>query len=320
MGEEVSPRAATVARVAVVIAGPTAVGKTDLAIDIAARFPCDVISVDSALVYRGMDIGTAKPDAATLAKTPHALIDIRDPDERYSAGEFQRDAWALMEASWARGRLPLLVGGTLLYLRALNGGLAELPAADPALRQTIDAAAADKGWPALHAELAAVDPASAARIEPADAQRIQRALEVYRLTGQTLSHLHATAARDRPDWQPLAYGLMPAERTVLHNRIEQRFAAMLEAGFVTEVERLDARYGLSADTPSMRAVGYRQLLAHVRGQTSLAAAVAAGKAATRQLAKRQITWLRHDPLYTHLEPDRPAAAARISAAIEVAWR
>ncbi|MEM1263396.1 MAG: tRNA (adenosine(37)-N6)-dimethylallyltransferase MiaA [Pseudomonadota bacterium] len=286
----------------IVIAGPTAVGKTDLGLQLAREFPCDLISVDSAMVYRGMDIGTAKPDPATLRDIPHRLIDIRDPDETYSAGEFQRDALRCVENSWAAERLPVLVGGTLLYVRALHGGLAPLPAADADVRRDLDRQAATRGWPALHADLARVDASSAARIAPNDGQRIQRALEVYQLTGKALSALHAAADGPAPNWQTHAFGLVPSERSVLHSRIEQRFDEMLAAGFEDEVRGLIATYGVGSDHPSMRAVGYRQLLHCIAGRSSRSDAIAAAKAATRQLAKRQLTWLRHDSLYRCVDP------------------
>ncbi|MEO1036475.1 MAG: tRNA (adenosine(37)-N6)-dimethylallyltransferase MiaA [Pseudomonadota bacterium] len=305
-------------RLAVVIAGPTAVGKTALAIDLAERFPCDLISVDSAMIYRGMDIGTAKPDAATLRRAPHALIDIRDPNQTYSAGEFTRDAAQALERAWDRGRLPILVGGTLLYVRALHGGLADLPAADASVRAAIDAAADRVGWPAMHAELGRVDAASAARIAPHDAQRIQRALEVYRLIGRPLSALQRDAKAATPDWRTLAFGLLPAQRHVLHERIERRFDAMLAEGFVDEVRALLERWALTAAAPSMRAVGYRQLARFVRGDEDFAAAAQAGKAATRQLAKRQSTWLRHDPLYTLCDPLTEPVFDQIATAIDAA--
>ncbi len=303
-------------QLALVIAGPTAVGKTDLAIELAAQFDCALISVDSAMVYRGMDIGTAKPDAATLARTPHALVDIREPEDSYSAGDFVYDAEREMAAAWAVGKTPLLVGGTLLYIKALHGGLADLPAANPAVRASIDAAARVRGWPALHAELALHDPVTAARLAPNDAQRIQRALEVCRLTGKALSALQADKRAAPPSWRTLAFGLVPADRAVLHQRIHARFDAMLDAGFLAEVERLAARPGLETDSPAMRAVGYRQLLPVVAGDESLATAVPAARAATRQLAKRQLTWLRHDPLYRRVDPLEKSPIDTISRVLE----
>ena len=288
------------------IAGPTASGKSALALALAERLPVEIISVDSALVYRGMDIGTAKPTPAELAAAPHHLIDIREPTEAYSAADFVRDAERLMAEIRARGRLPLLVGGTMLYFKALADGLDDLPPADPAVRAAIEARAAEQGWPALHAELAAVDPATAARLAPADSQRIQRALEVWHITGRPLSALHTTktgAARAGGSRAMPLFSLEPADRAWLHARIAQRFDAMLEGGFLAEVQRLRARGDLQPDLPSMRCVGYRQAweaLDDAAPSGSLNAAQLAqlrerGIAATRQLAKRQITWLRSMP-------------------------
>jgi tRNA dimethylallyltransferase len=277
---------------AIFLMGPTAAGKTDLAAELFARFPVELVSVDSALVYRGMDIGTAKPDAVLLARAPHHLIDIRDPHEPYSAAMFCADATALMAEISARGRVPLLVGGTMLYFKALRDGLADLPAADPAIRAAIDAAAAEHGWPALHAELAQHDPVTAARLAPHDAQRIGRALEIWRLTGVPLSAHAAQQTRPAFPYRLLQIAWLPSERSVLHQRIAARFDAMLEAGFLDEIRALQSRYPLNADLPSMRAVGYRQAWAHLAGEIDAATFREQGVAATRQLAKRQITWLR----------------------------
>ncbi len=292
------------APLAVCLMGPTASRKTEVAIDLCKRFPFEIVSVDSALVYRGMDIGTAKPDAATLARVPHHLVDIRDPEEPYSAGEFVRDSRAAMADIRSAGRVPLLVGGTMMYFRSLVQGIAALPAADPELRAAIDAEAAERGWPALHAELADVDPASATRIEANDSQRIQRALEVYRASGRTLSEWHAAddaGAGGTDRFVQLA--LVPEPRSVLHARIEARLDRMLAGGFLAELEALRRRQGLTADAPSMRSVGYRQFWAHLDGQSNFDEARYRALVATRQLAKRQITWLRsmpevrwHDPL------------------------
>ena len=279
---------------AILLMGPTASGKTDLAISLCKRFPCDVISVDSALVYRGMDIGTAKPDAATLARTPHRLIDFLDPEESYSAGEFVRDAYREMDAIFSAGRIPLLVGGTMMYFRALTRGIAELPGADEAVRAEIDAAAEQQGWPAMHAELQRVDPDAAARIKPNDRQRIQRALEVYRASGRPLSDWQQDSTPVRDDIQYLRIGLNIEPRSLLHDRIERRLDAMLEEGFPAEVERLRLRPGLTADHPSMRSVGYRQFWQHFDGNFDAAEARDRALFATRQLAKRQITWLRSE--------------------------
>jgi tRNA dimethylallyltransferase len=273
--------------------GPTASGKTQVAIDLCRRLPLDVISVDSALVYRGMDIGTAKPDAGTLRTTPHRLIDIRDPEDSYSAGEFVRDARDAMETIFESGRMPLLVGGTMMYFRALTAGMAELPPADAGLRAAIDAEAAERGWPALHEDLRRVDPGAAARINPNDSQRIQRALEVYRSSGRALSSWQeSTAAAGDVRFRKLALVVEPRSR--LHERIARRLDHMLAAGFLDEVRRLMQRPELHRDSPAMRAVGYRQFWAHVAGECSLETARDRALAATRQLAKRQITWLRSE--------------------------
>jgi tRNA dimethylallyltransferase len=276
----------------VALAGPTASGKSAAALVLARALDAEIVSVDSALVYRGMDIGTAKPTGEELATVPHHLIDIRDPAQAYSAAEFAADARALVAAIHGRGRRVLLVGGTMLYFKALFDGLSAMPPADAALRGDIEAEAALQGWPALHAQLAAVDPATAARLAPNDAQRIQRALEVWRLTGEPLSHFHAHAS-PQPGLQPdLLLSLEPQDRGWLHARIAQRFDAMLAAGFLAEVEGLRARGDLHADLPSMRCVGYRQAWEALDGQWPMASVRERGIAATRQLAKRQLTWLR----------------------------
>jgi len=282
--------------------GPTASGKTEAAIRLCMRFPLDVISVDSALVYRGMDIGTAKPDAETLRRVPHRLIDIRDPEQSYSAGEFVRDALAEMDGIVAAGRVPLLVGGTMMYFRTLTGGIAELPAADPGLRAEIDREAGERGWPALHARLAEVDPVAAARINPNDSQRVQRALEVWLASGKALSAWQQDGAQGSPRYDYLRIGLWPARRRTLHERIEARLNAMLNNGFLEEVRGLREREGLTGRHPSMRAVGYRQLWEHLDGATTLDQARDRALAATRQLAKRQITWLRSEASLTRFDP------------------
>jgi len=279
---------------AIFLMGPTASGKTALAVSLVERFPLEIISVDSALVYRGMNIGTAKPAAATLARAPHHLLDIRDPTEAYSAAAFCDDALRLMADITARGRVPLLVGGTMLYFRALLKGLDDLPRADPALRKQLEAEAAERGWPALHAELAVVDPETAARLAPNDSQRIGRALEVFRLTGTPMSALLARAQSELP-YRVLQLALIPSDRAVLHQRIAARFDAMLAEGLVDEVISLRRTYALTADLPAMRAVGYRQAWAYLEGEIELEELREQGIAATRQLAKRQLTWLRSWP-------------------------
>lgn len=274
--------------------GPTAAGKTALAVNLLERFPLEIISVDSALVYRGMDIGTAKPDAATLARAPHHLLDIRDPTEAYSAAAFCDDARRLMADITARGMVPLLVGGTMLYFRALLHGLDDLPRADAALRKKLEREAAERGWPALHAELAVVDPVTAARLAPNDSQRIGRALEIFRLAGTPMSALLDQDQSELP-YRVLQFALVPSDRAVLHQRIAARFDTMLAEGLLDEVETLRRSYALTPDLPAMRAVGYRQAWAYLDGDIDLAALREQGIAATRQLAKRQLTWLRSWP-------------------------
>ena len=295
-------------RTVLALLGPTASGKSALAVKAAEGLPVEIVSMDSALVYRGMDIGTAKPGAALRGRVPHHLIDLIDPDQGYSAGRWREDAVRIVGQILERKSIPLLVGGTMLYYRALTSGLDALPAADPAVRAQIEADAAQRGWPALHGELHKADPASAARIAPADAQRIQRALEVWRITGKPLSALHGRAAPELPfDLKGLA--LVP-ERPVLHERIERRFAAMLRMGLVEEVKSLKEKYRLSASMPSMRAVGYRQVWEYLEGRFDKAILMEKGIAATRQLAKRQLTWLRsfRDVVRLDAEGQDPAAA------------
>lgn len=277
---------------ALCIIGPTASGKTDLAFAVAERFPVEIVSLDSAQVFIDMNIGTAKPDHETLVRFPHRLIDLITPEERYSVAQFCRDALSVMAEITARGRVPLLVGGTMLYFKALTQGLAELPQADPALRAAIDAEAATRGWPALHAELARLDPLTAARLAPTDAQRIQRALEVLRLTGQPLAEFFSHQTTAPLPFRLLTIALSPAERQTLHERIARRFAAMLTAGLVDEVEMLRAKYRLSGDLPAMRCVGYRQAWEMLEGRLPVRELPERGIFATRQFAKRQLTWLR----------------------------
>jgi tRNA dimethylallyltransferase len=298
---------------AILLMGPTASGKTDLAVSLSKRFPCDVVSVDSALVYRGMDIGTAKPDAETLRRTPHRLIDIRQPEESYSAGEFVRDAYDEMDAILAAGRIPLLAGGTMMYFRALTEGIAELPGADEALRAEIDAEAEQQGWPAMHAELQRVDPGAAGRIKPNDRQRIQRALEVYRISGTPLTEWHGERAPARDDIRYLKVGLNIEPRAALHERIAERLDTMVGKGFVDEVAALRQRPGLTAEHPSMRSVGYRQFWQHLDGEYDFAEACERALFATRQLAKRQITWLRSETDIFLVNPLEPRAIGAITA-------
>lgn len=276
---------------AIFLMGPTASGKTDLAIRLRQTLPIEVISVDSALIYKGMDIGTAKPSQAELAAAPHRLIDILDPSESYSVMNFREDALREMADITAQGKIPLLVGGTMLYYKALLDGLSPLPSADPAVRAEIEARAAQQGWPALHAELLALDPTAGKRINPNDSQRINRALEVFYLSGKTMTELTAQQGEAIP-YQIVQFAIAPQDRAVLHQRIEQRFHKMIELGFEQEVRTLFERGDLHPELPSIRCVGYRQMWEYLAGETSLDEAIFKGICATRQLAKRQITWLR----------------------------
>ena len=280
--------------------GPTASGKSSLALAAAARLPPEIVSLDSAQVYRGMDVGTAKPGAAERARVPHHLLDLVDPDQSYSAGRWREDALRAVNEILSRKKIPLLVGGTMLYYRALVGGLDALPGADAGVRAEIDADAARRGWPALHAELARVDPETARRLKPNDAQRVQRALEVWRVTGKLLSALHGRSV-DRLPFKVRGFALFPSDRALLHRNIEQRFDSMLEAGLVEEVRSLKKRFRLSASLPSMRAVGYRQVWDYLDGTASKAEMRERALAATRQLAKRQLTWLRSFPELLRLD-------------------
>ncbi len=301
---------------AIFLMGPTATGKTALACALADRFPVELVSVDSALVYRGLDIGAAKPDAQTLQRYPHALIDISDPSEPYSAAQFRDDALVAMQAATARGHVPLLVGGTGLYFRALQQGLSAMPSADAEVRERLRAEAERDGWPALHARLAARDPQAAARIRPADAQRIQRALEVIELSGSTPTALHAgSRAGNRLPFRVLKLALIPPDRGVLRERIARRFDAMLAAGFLDEVKRLHARGDLHADLPAIRAVGYRQAWEYLGGACSLDEFRMRAIHATRQLAKRQTTWLRGELDARALDPERAGCLESAGAAI-----
>ena len=299
----------------VCLTGPTACGKTELALELAERLPVEIVSMDSAMVYRGLDIGTAKPSAAVRERVRHHLIDIVEPNDAYSAGRFARDAAAAVRDITARGRLPLLVGGTLLYLRALRDGLATLPRADAAVRHELDAQARELGWPALHARLAHVDPVSAARIAPADRQRIQRALEVHALTGRPLSELQDSApADDRLEVATIA--LVPGDRAALAQRIERRFDAMVDLGFVAEVKNLRARGDLTKEMPALRAVGYRQIWGYLDGAYDWQEARRLALVATRQLAKRQLTWLRGDRVSERWPAEAPGLSSTFLARVE----
>ena len=285
--------------------GPTASGKTELAIEIAKQLPTDLISVDSALVYKGMDIGTAKPDAETLARYPHKLVDIRDPADAYSAADFVDDALIAIDTAHQQGRVPILVGGSMLYFKALFEGLDDLPAANAQIRAEIEKRAEREGWPALHAELQKVDPATAARLHPHHNQRIQRALEVYRLTGKSMTEIHAQQQQQKLskkfDVRQLA--IMPSDRKILHERIKNRLDAMFKAGFVDEVRAMYERNDLHGELPSVRAVGYRQLWSYFDSEYDIEEAQFRALVATRNLAKRQLTWLRSWPKLTILYTD-----------------
>lgn len=286
---------------ALVILGPTASGKSALSLELAKRFPVEIISMDSALIYRGMDIGTAKPTLEERAVCPHHLIDIRDIGESYSAADFLEDAVRLVKEIRARGRYPLIVGGTMLYAKALRDGINEMPSTSPEVRMAVASEAETLGWPAMHAQLAEVDPQTAARLSPNDSQRIGRALEVYRMTGRPLSAFHAEASK-APPFETLTVGLLPQDRKALHQRIEERFDLMLAAGFLDEMRQLMQREDYDPESPAMRAVGYRQAIDFLEGRTDWAGFHLAGVAATRQLAKRQMTWMRSMPDVTLLDP------------------
>jgi tRNA dimethylallyltransferase len=301
---------------AVLIMGPTGAGKTDLVLRLAERRPIEIISVDSAMVYRRMDIGTGKPPRAVLERFPHRLVDILDPAETYSAGRFVRDALSAIEEAHRRGRLPVLVGGTMLYFRALRHGIAEMPSADPAVREQIDREAGERGWPALHRELSMVDPKAAARIKPNDAQRIQRALEVFRLTGKPLSEWHAAAHPPAPNVRFFAYAWVPGDRAKLYQGIEARFHRMMEEGFLDEVRALYDRGDLHRDLPSIRAVGYRQLWEHLEGKEPLESATQRAIVATRHLARRQLVWLRAEREIEWIDALESTADAQMMRAID----
>jgi len=307
--------------------GPTCSGKTGVAVELAQRFPVEIVSVDSAQVYRGLDIGTAKPDTATRARAPHWLLDIRDPAEPYSAAEFCADARAAMDDIRSRGRVPLLTGGTMLYFRALLWGLTPLPAADPQVRARLDAHAREQGWPALHRQLERVDPHTARRLDPEDGQRLQRALEVYELTGMPLSE-HHRRHRDAVElsntqepgsaafpFTVLNMAVAPPARVRLHERIERRFHAMLEHGLVDEVRALRARGDVHPELPARKSVGYRQVWQYLDGHLDHARMVERGIVATRQLAKRQLTWLRRWPSLEWFDADAPECTERVAARV-----
>lgn len=302
---------------AIFLMGPTASGKTGAAVELVQQLPLELISVDSALVFRGMDIGTAKPDAATLAHAPHFLIDIIDPPDSYSAAQFRNDALAHMAEISARGKVPLLVGGTMLYYQALQQGLSDLPQADASLRAELDAQAAERGWPSMHAELARVDPITAARLAPNDAQRVQRALEIYRLSGEPMSVLLARQTAEPLPYRLLKIALQASDRSVLHQRIRQRFEQMLLQGLEQEVQQLRLQYPqLHLGLPSMRCVGYRQMWEYLDGDVDYATMRDKGIFATRQLAKRQLTWLRGMDDTLEVECLAPGLTGRVQQLIE----
>lgn len=285
--------------------GPTATGKTNMAIALAERLPCDIISVDSVMVYRGLDVGSAKPSSDVLAKTPHRLVDCCEPSEPYSAAQFCEDATHEIDTIVAKGRIPLLVGGTMLYFHALQNGLASLPDANPLLRQQLSDEAEKIGWAAMHDKLKTIDPIAAARIKPQDTQRIQRALEIYRLTGQAMSAFLDKQKQPLLPYQFINIALAPKERTRLHERIEQRLAVMWDAGLIEEVKKLKERGDLNAALPALRAVGYRQVWSYLAGELPQSELHPKTLVATRQLAKRQLTWLRRWPEVTWFDSDDP---------------
>lgn len=301
----------TPSRSVILLMGPTGAGKTDLALELASALPLEIVSVDSAMVYRGMDIGTGKPSAEILHRHPHHLVDILDPAQAYSAGQFIRDARAAIDQIYSRGKLPLLVGGTMLYFRALRRGLAELPEADLAIRGAIDAQAAQEGWPALHRELSTIDPVAAARIQPNDSQRIQRALEVFRISGKTLTELQAATTIPDASLRFHTFAWVPGDRERLYEGIARRFDAMMQAGLLDEVARLHRRDDLHADLPSIRSVGYRQLWEHLEGAVSLEEAQRNAILATRHLARRQLVWLRAEQEIRWIDALESSAGALI---------
>ena len=290
---------------AIFLMGPTASGKTALAIDLVENYNCEIISVDSALVYKGMDIGTAKPDAELQARAPHRLIDLIDPTEAYSAANFREDALREMADITAKGKVPLLVGGTMMYFKFLRDGAAQLPKADEAVRQRLLAQGEEFGWPHMHAQLAKVDPVAAERLKPMDSQRIQRALEVFEVSGKTLTQFWAEQDEQPLPYDVISFAVMPKERKTLHKRIAQRYQIMMKQGFVEEVKTLFARGDLHEELPSIRCVGYRQVWQYLKGEIDYDEMVERGIIATRQLAKRQITWLRSWPDLNWLDTEDP---------------
>jgi tRNA dimethylallyltransferase len=290
---------------AIFLMGPTASGKTALAIELVENYNCEIISVDSALVYKGMDIGTAKPDAELQARAPHRLIDLIDPTEAYSAANFREDALREMADITAKGKVPLLVGGTMMYFKFLRDGAAQLPKADEAVRQRLLAQGEEFGWPYMHAKLAEVDPVAAERLKPMDSQRIQRALEVFEVSGKTLTQFWAEQDEQPLPYEVISFAVMPKERKTLHKRIAQRYQIMMKQGFVEEVKTLFARGDLHEELPSIRCVGYRQVWQYLKGEIDYDEMVERGIIATRQLAKRQITWLRSWPDLNWLDTEDP---------------
>lgn len=299
---------------AIFLMGPTASGKTDAAVELTKKLPCDIISVDSALVYRGMDIGSAKPDSHILVQAPHRLISFLDPSESYSAAQFRCDALREIQNIAQAGRIPLLVGGTMLYFKVLLEGIADLPVADPTLRAVLTAEATRIGWPAMHQKLAAVDPAAAAQLHPNHSQRILRALEVHALTGTPLSTLQQQQQAEPLPFQPIQLALLPSDREALHRRIERRFDRMLHEGLLDEVRQLYQRGDLHPDLPAMRAVGYRQVWDYLEGALTAVEMREAGIAATRQLAKRQLTWLRSWPQLHTISTQEPFDVEKVTQA------
>lgn len=299
---------------AIFLMGPTASGKTDLAVALTEALPCEIISVDSALIYKGMDIGSAKPETEVLAKAPHQLVDILDPAKAYSAADFREDALALMAEITARGKIPLLVGGTMMYFKVLRDGMAQLPSADEQIRQQLLQQAEEQGWETLHQRLIEVDPEASQRIKPADTQRLQRALEVYELTGKPLSQWHREQEGQRLPYNVINLAVSPEDRAVLHERIALRFKLMLEAGFLDEARQLFERGDLNTSMPSVRCVGYRQAWSYLEGEYSYEEMIEKGIIATRQLAKRQLTWLRSWPdvhWLDTLSDDLPSHALKV---------